>query len=136
MRTYQLCLHDSSSEGENVDPALVLLMLAICLLSTTASQCLSGTGELYAQVKRCYSFVETLGIITPRVLQAALIIAYWEVGSGVYPAAYLSVGLCARLGHALGIHRRREAPQMFPRSGQQIVSDQDNAEFSFHTFET
>lgn len=136
MRTYQLCLHESSLEGENVDPALVLLMLVIHLLSTTASQGLPGTGELYAQVKRCYSFVETLGIITPRVLQAALLIAYWEVGSGVYPAAYLSVGLCARLGHALGIHRRREAPQMFPKSGQQMVSDQDNAEFSFCNLET
>ncbi|KAB8227678.1 Zn(II)2Cys6 transcription factor [Aspergillus alliaceus] len=120
MRTYRLCLHESSLEGENVDPALVLLMLVIHLLSITASQGLSGTGELYAQVKRCYSSVESLGIITPRVLQAALLIAYWEVGSGVYPAAYLSAGLCARLGHALGIHRRRKAPQMFPRSGSWV----------------
>lgn len=109
-------------------------MLVIHLLSTTASQGMSGTGELYARVKRCYSFVESLGIITPRVLQAALLIGYWEVGSGVYPAAYLSAALCARLGHALGIHRRQKAPQMFPSSGQQMISDQDNAEFSFRTF--
>lgn len=124
MRTYRLCLHESSSEGENVDPALVLLMLVIRLLSTTASEGVSVTSELYAQVKRCYSFVETLGIITPRVLQAALLIAYWEIGSGVYPAAYLSVGLCARIGHALGIHSRRKAPQMYPISGQDTISNQ------------
>ncbi|OKL57474.1 hypothetical protein UA08_07078 [Talaromyces atroroseus] len=119
-RTYRLCLHESSLEGEDVDPALVLLMLVICLLSTTASQGHLGTGELYSQVKHCYSSVESLGVITPRVLQAALLIAYWEVGSGVYPAAYLSVGLCARLGHALGIHRQRKVPQMFPRSGSWV----------------
>lgn len=136
MKTYRLCLHESSLEGEKVDPALVLLMFAIHLLSTTASQGLPGTGELYAQVKRFYSYVESLAIITPRVLQAALLIAYWEVGSGVYPAAYLSAGLCARLGHALGIHRGRKAPQMFPISGQQMISDQDNTDFPLHTFRT
>lgn len=102
MRTYRLCLHESSLETQNLDPALVLLMLCIRLLSTTASRGLQGTRELYAQVKRCYSFVESQGIITSRVLQAALLIAYWEVASGIYPAAYLSASLCARLGARSG----------------------------------
>ncbi|KAL6408671.1 hypothetical protein AUP68_07615 [Ilyonectria robusta] len=48
-------------------------------------------------------------------LQAAvLLLAFYEVAHAIYPAAYLTIGHCARLGHALGIHDRRNVSQMFP----------------------
>ncbi|KAL1963623.1 hypothetical protein VTN77DRAFT_7944 [Rasamsonia byssochlamydoides] len=47
-------------------------------------------------------------------MQAAILIATYEVAHAIYPAAYLSTGHCARLGYTLGLHDR-QAPQMLPK---------------------
>jgi hypothetical protein len=60
--------------------------------------------------------MEDQGVISIRVLQAALLLSLYEVGHAIYPAAFLTVGKCARLGQALGIHDRRNVTQMFPTS--------------------
>jgi hypothetical protein len=39
------------------------------------------------------------------VLQAGILITFYELGQAIYPAAYLSVGSCARYGLALGIDK-------------------------------
>lgn len=70
--------------------------------------------ESYLVAKRCLQFIESQSFISLRILQAALLLSLYELGNGMYPAAYLTVGHCARLGHAMGIHDRRGTLQMFP----------------------
>lgn len=70
--------------------------------------------EAYLLAKQCFHFVEGQSVISLRMLQAALLLSLYELGNGIYPAAFLTIGHCARLGHALGIHDRRGAFQMFP----------------------
>ncbi|KAK0624379.1 hypothetical protein B0T14DRAFT_517942 [Immersiella caudata] len=105
---------DSPAGGTQADMAL--LLMAVRLLSLSVSPTSNQTPRdreslpLYRRAKECYAALEMQGVITPVLLQAVLLLAYWEVGHAVYPAAFLSVGLCARLGQALGIHKqRREA---------------------------
>jgi hypothetical protein len=40
------------------------------------------------------------------VLQAAILIGFYELGHGIFPSAYISVGICVRYGAALGIEPR------------------------------
>ncbi|KAI5460852.1 hypothetical protein BGZ63DRAFT_252260 [Mariannaea sp. PMI_226] len=68
----------------------------------------------YDKAKRCFQFVESRGIISVRLLQAALLLSLYEVSNAIYPPAFLTVGHCARLGQAMGIHDRRNVAQMFP----------------------
>jgi len=105
---------DSLARGTQAD--MTLLLMAVRLLSLSVSSASDQTLRhceslpLYRRAKECYAALEMQGIITPVLLQGILLLAYWEVGHAVYPAAFLSVGLCARLGQALGIHKqRREA---------------------------
>ncbi|OQD61907.1 hypothetical protein PENPOL_c014G02077 [Penicillium polonicum] len=44
------------------------------------------------------------------VLQAGVLVALYELGHGIYPAAFLSIGACARYAHALGINVSRTVP--------------------------
>jgi hypothetical protein len=60
---------------------------------------------LYRTAKRFLHEVETAGILSTHVLQAGLLVALYEMGHAMYPAAYLTVGTCARYGLALGIYR-------------------------------
>lgn len=71
--------------------------------------------QLYQDVKSFYHYVEAQNGFSVQTLQALLLIAVYEIGHSIYPAAYLSVGNAARLGYAAGLHDRT-APQMIPRS--------------------
>ncbi|KAF3314531.1 hypothetical protein TWF173_004614 [Orbilia oligospora] len=68
--------------------------------------------ETYKTAKAYLAEIEASNVISVRLLQAALLISLYEVSNGMFPTAYLTVGHCARLGHALGIHARKRAPQV------------------------
>lgn len=70
--------------------------------------------QLYQDVKSFYHYVEAQNGFSVPTIQALLLIALYEIGHSIYPAAYLSVGNAARLGYAAGLHDRK-APQMLTR---------------------
>jgi hypothetical protein len=43
------------------------------------------------------------GAMSCRLLQAQILLVLFEIGHAIYPAAYLSIGACARYGTALGV---------------------------------
>lgn len=60
---------------------------------------------LYRIAKRFYLETEIAGVQSIYMLQAGILIAFYELGQAIYPAAYLTVGACARYGLALGIDK-------------------------------
>lgn len=81
---------------------LFLLVLAMNLLASRASVAKS---MLYRTVKQLYFDVESAGRLSVQSLQAAVLIALYELGHGVYPAAIISVASCARHGTLLGVEK-------------------------------
>jgi len=71
--------------------------------------------SLYWTAKQFYNMVKSNGIYSVHLVQAAILITLYEIGHAIYPAAYLSAGCCARLGHAMGLHNRNAASQMLRR---------------------
>ena len=55
-------------------------------------------------MKHFHLQVEGSSVFSVPVLQAGVLLALYEIGHAIYPAAFLSVGACARYGHALGIN--------------------------------
>jgi hypothetical protein len=47
--------------------------------------------------------VEVAGVFTLQVLQANMLIAIYELGHGIYPSAYMSIGACATYAFALNL---------------------------------
>ena len=78
---------------------------------------LEQSRSVYEIIKRCSAVVESHSILRLKFLQASLLIALYEVSNAIYPAAYLTVGHCARLGHALGVHRRKTALRLISTVG-------------------
>lgn len=83
-------------------PETFLLVLAMKLCSSRA---MVARSMLYRTVKQFYFDVESSGRLSVQVLQAAILIALYELGHGIYPAVIISVGNCARIGLLLGIDR-------------------------------
>lgn len=82
----------------------------------TAVTC-SLTLELYSSCKNFLSYVDQHNALSIRILQASLLVAFFEISNAIYPAAYMTVGHCARLGHAMGLHNQRLQQQMLTGPG-------------------
>lgn len=60
---------------------------------------------MYTVAKRFFLELETAGCFSIRLVQAGLLIGFYELGHCIYPAAYMSIGVCARLAVALGLDK-------------------------------
>ncbi|KAL3469142.1 hypothetical protein BJX99DRAFT_87694 [Aspergillus californicus] len=82
-------------------PDIVLLFLVQRLITSTPPS--NPRTALYETTKHFYVEVEGSSNPSLQILQAGLLIALYELGQGIYPAAYLSIGACARYACLLGI---------------------------------
>ncbi|KAL3452081.1 hypothetical protein BJX65DRAFT_303795 [Aspergillus insuetus] len=96
--------------------ALLALCMKLCCLPVSrrdggdgdrdgGAEAKAGRISLYRLIKRFYAEVESTEGLCLQVLQAAVLIAVFEIGDAVYPAAYLTVGACARYGIAMGLDK-------------------------------
>lgn len=84
------------------EPDTILLLLSIRLLLSIPDQTGRGS-KLYSDAKELYCIAEAAGCFTIQMIQAGIMIALYELGHGIYPAAFLTIATCARYGTALGI---------------------------------
>ena len=94
------------------DTALLLFCMKLLCCAPKASTAKHSVH--YATAKQFLSSLETAGLSSLRTLQATLLISVYELCHAIYPAAYISIGVAARQGIALGIHNH-SAPQL-PRA--------------------
>lgn len=114
-RKFELLLTSSDFEPT---PDIALLLSVMHLLTHEDSKCCTNPRtNIYWTVKNYAAALEANALMTPQVLQSKVLIAVYEIGHSVYPAAYLSVGSCAAFGRALGLDNRKDSPQMLRRSG-------------------
>lgn len=66
----------------------------------------------YVAVKEYHFLVESAGILSLHLLQAGIFLAVYEFGHAIFPNAYITIGRCAKIGHAMGIHHGASAPPL------------------------
>jgi hypothetical protein len=60
----------------------------------------------YIAIKTHVALLEAANYVTLNSVQARILIAFYEMGHAIYPAASLSVASCARSAHYLGLNRK------------------------------
>jgi hypothetical protein len=93
------------------DPGMATLLIAMKMITSAAGS--PSGNRLYRIAKGYLTILEDCGFLTLGVLQAAVLITLYEIGHGVYPAAYISIGHCARLGHLMGLHGNSSISKSF-----------------------
>lgn len=86
------------------DSALLVICMTL-LMSEPPGPASLAQSSLYIRVKRFLVDIELAGTFTITVLQATVFLALYEIAHGIYPAAYSTVGACARYGFALGLDK-------------------------------
>ncbi|KAH8803670.1 hypothetical protein F5884DRAFT_889103 [Xylogone sp. PMI_703] len=90
-------------------PRADLALLAISMQLITErpdSSVTMAQSSTYVLIKMLCSLLESAGIISLEFLQAKLLICLFELGHGIQPAAFLTIGFAARCGIILGIDKR------------------------------
>ncbi|KAL7935536.1 hypothetical protein V8C35DRAFT_279265 [Trichoderma chlorosporum] len=65
----------------------------------------SMQSSLYVTLKGIISLLEATSYHSLEVIQCRILIAFYEIGHGIYPAAAASVGSCAKMARFAGFHR-------------------------------
>jgi len=90
-----------------MDVSLLILCMRL-IISTRSGDSIISAPEYHA-AKRFYAMVEGAGTSSTQVLQAGILITLYEFGHAIYPAAYFSLGVCARYGVAFGMNIDRHS---------------------------
>lgn len=67
--------------------------------------------KAYLIIKSALLEAEVAGVLTIRVFQAWILLCVYELGHGIYPSAYVSIGACAKYGAALGLTSQTYGPE-------------------------
>ncbi|KAL7940461.1 fungal-specific transcription factor domain-containing protein [Trichoderma barbatum] len=87
------------------DVALLCLTMKLMLWVPSVRSSDPHTTTYIAARQFLYSW-EISRTLTLPILQAAILITLYEIGHGIYPAAYLSIGVCVQYAAALGLNWR------------------------------
>lgn len=95
----------------SADSGFITLCLCMHLLQQIPSRSVdSMISSLYALAKTGINQLEMLRCCSIDTIQSMLLIALYEVGHGIYPAASTSMASCARAARNLGLHKIRSEP--------------------------
>ncbi|KAF4450151.1 hypothetical protein F53441_6669 [Fusarium austroafricanum] len=104
-----------SSHG-NIDLLVFLALEALMtqpMVTASDNNISPQNNPCYLKAKE-YSFAaESRGCINIRLVQTIVLIALYEFGHHIYPAAYLTIGQAVRLATMVGLHSQKEAKQLF-----------------------
>jgi hypothetical protein len=108
---------DEDLAGAGAEPAadLLVLCLAMQIVQQRPPQQQHPAGQsmhspLYVAVKRIMSLLEATSYSNIFVIQARLLIIWFEIGHNMYSNAYITIAACARAARRLELHKQQNAP--------------------------
>ena len=96
------------------DFALLLLCMKL-IISRPPDNIESYQTSIYVSAKHFLAMTEAAGTVSLFVLQAGLLMTWYEYGQAIYPAAWMSAGWCVRYGNLLGINGHTETLELLGR---------------------
>ncbi|KAL7937737.1 hypothetical protein V8C35DRAFT_293427 [Trichoderma chlorosporum] len=97
------------------DVALLVLCMKVIIWHPSDSNS-DPQSDLYQTAKRFHFQLQNAGGPSIQVLQAGVIIALYELGHGIFPATYLTIGACTRYGSAFGFDGKAAKNTTNPRN--------------------
>ncbi|KAH7268302.1 hypothetical protein B0J15DRAFT_533763 [Fusarium solani] len=93
-------------------PEKTLLVAAVRLLASPPSGQEAQTAA-YLSIKAALLRADRSGVLNFKIFQVMILVAIYEIGHAIYPAAYLTTGICSRYGSALGLSKTVESFDAF-----------------------
>ncbi|RFU25192.1 hypothetical protein B7463_g11147, partial [Scytalidium lignicola] len=100
---YQHLLNPLATPGADV----ILLFLCMKLIMSVPSRGHEAARmPIYKAARALYTAMESSGVSSIHILQAGVLIAFYEISHAVYPLAFFTISACARYGSLFGLDER------------------------------
>ncbi|KAJ6441326.1 fungal specific transcription factor [Purpureocillium lavendulum] len=101
--------------GKKPADTLLILCMKLCTqgIRSDDSSEEQQDDEVYNTAKQCCFYAESGGFVSLRLVQSLVLLAVYELGHAIYPAAYLTIGRASRLAGMMGQHSRKNTRQLF-----------------------
>ncbi|RDW56777.1 hypothetical protein BP6252_13961 [Coleophoma cylindrospora] len=96
-------LPSTVSTGCDADFAALCLSIYL-ILEVPQPGDVSMQSSLYVKVKGILSLLEATSYHSLEVVQSRILVAFYEMGHGLYPAATASIGACGKMARFIGLH--------------------------------
>ena len=93
----------------SVDTPADFTALCMCInliLQFPSQEVVNMQSSLYMTVKSIISLLESTNYVSVELVQCRLLVSFYEIGHGIFPASSISIGACARTARALGLNKR------------------------------
>lgn len=111
---------------QNSGPDLPMLFLAMKLTTFSLPVENTGNNPLYLTAKGFLATLEASGVVSLVYLQAMVLIAIFEYGHSIYPAAWMTVGACVRFAELLGLSPGTDSMNVMSRVVCTEISDYES----------
>ncbi|KAI1075032.1 fungal-specific transcription factor domain-containing protein [Whalleya microplaca] len=105
------------------DVALLYLTMKL-VASSPQGGFLASENYLYTASKRFVALLDSVGTVSIHHLQALLLVALYEYGHGIYPAAWMTVASCVRYSDFIGLPSYKECSGVLGRPGTWIEAEE------------
>ncbi|KAK5996353.1 Transcription factor BOA15 [Cladobotryum mycophilum] len=96
------------------EPQASLALLIVCMrLASDLPGAGCPSSPDYLSAKELQHSLEAAGRISLPLLQAIMLLGLYEIGHGILPAGYLTLGQAARVGTLMGLHCRKNITSLF-----------------------
>lgn len=102
---FRKCVTDLDQVPEIKVRVLLLSIYLVTKIPTQEPEEVTDLEALYSVLKPFYLDLTATRRPSLHIIQAGMLIAVYEQGQAKDETAYLTIGLCARMGHAMGLHR-------------------------------
>ncbi|KAF2101801.1 hypothetical protein NA57DRAFT_73242 [Rhizodiscina lignyota] len=108
-----------------------ILILAICLITLRPPEGVDvtiGPKDVYLTAKALFAQVQAVTHASTALLQAGILISTFEFASGLSEAAYVSIGICARMSQILGLNgveNRRDGAPSYSKSAIILLEERN-----------
>jgi hypothetical protein len=110
--------------NSSTDASFALLLLCMKMIISPPAGGEAVT-KIYRTACGFSSLLEQIPSISLELLQARVLIAMYEVGHSIFPAAFFSVGHAARMSMLMGLHDRKHAAQLFRTTQTWTVREEE-----------
>lgn len=99
-------------------PSADFTVLCLCIhlvLQYPSQTDQSMQSSLYVTIKNTISLLESTSILSLEVVQARLLVTFYEIGHGIHPGASISIATAARTARLLGLNKKdfQQSPNDF-----------------------
>ncbi len=112
--------------------ALCLCTYLVLEIPQPSDACMQSS--LYVMVKGILSLLEAASYQTLETVQCRVLVAFYEMGHGIYPAAAMSLGACAKLARIAGIHRELQ-PLEFQDDRDILIEERRRTWWAVHNLD-